>query len=211
MVKLIAFDMDGTLTDSRKMITAFINKTIAHYGRPPLPDETILRYVGLGAKYLLHETMRESGFSAPIEEIYGYYDALYKDIPAGLVAPFPGVAELLKALGDRGIIRMVLSNRPHTQTVKVIADVLPGLVDETYGQRDGIPMKPDPAALNQILAERNVAREDCMYVGDMQYDIEHARNAGVTAVGCVWGLGKEEDLLGADHLLKKPLEILDLI
>lgn len=211
MIKLIAFDMDGTLTDSGRLIVTYINKTLAHYGRPALPAGQILRHVGHGGRNLLLGVMQESGFSAEIEEIFAVYDALYQEDPSGLVTAYGGVREMLQTLGSRKIRRVVLSNRPHNQTLLICGAVLPDCLDEIYGQRPGIPMKPDPTALQMILKENGIQREECLYMGDMHYDVDVARNAGVRSVGCVWGLGGEEQVQAADFVIHAPMELIGVI
>lgn len=211
MIKLIAFDMDGTLTDSGKLIAAFANQVLAHYGKQPLSAERIHSYVGAGAKYLLQGVLKEAGSEVTAEQAYPYYDSLYADIPAGLVSAYDGIKELLTALGERGIRRVILSNRPHNQTCRICEVALAGLLDEVYGQREGIPMKPDPTALHTILKENDVAPEECLYVGDMHFDVDVAINAGVKSVGCVWGLGGYEQVKSADYVVGKATDILKIL
>ncbi len=211
MIKLIAFDMDGTLTDTTRMIPAIINKTLAHYGKEPLPAERVLCHVGHGAVNLLKGVMEECGLTADMDEINAYYSSLYNEDPSPLIDLYEGIEETLAALGEKGIRRVVLSNRPHHQTTLICGKKLPGLLDEVYGQREGIPMKPDPTALHQILRENGVSLEECLYVGDMHFDIDVAKNAGVRSVGCTWGLGGESQVKNADFVLQKPLELLEII
>ncbi|MBQ8894327.1 MAG: HAD family hydrolase [Clostridia bacterium] len=211
MIKLIAFDMDGTLTDTSRMIPAIVNKTLAHYGKGPLPAERILCHVGHGARNLLIGVMEECGFEADIDEIFAYYDSLYDEDPSPLVDPYEGVKEMLAALGEKGVRRVVLSNRPHNQTLLICKGVLGGYLDEVYGQREGIPMKPDPTALHTILRDNGVSEQECLYMGDMHFDVDVAKNAGVRSVGCVWGLGGYEQVKTADFVIQKPLELLDIL
>lgn len=211
MIKLIAFDMDGTLTDSGKLITTFANQVLAHYGKDPLPAKLIHSYVGAGAKYLLQGVLDEAGAKVSADEAYGYYDDLYAGVTPDLVSAYDGVKEMLAALGEKGIRRVVLSNRPHNQTCRICEVALPGLLDEVYGQREGIPMKPDPTALHTILKENGVALEECLYVGDMHFDMNVAINAGVKSVGCVWGLGGYEQVKNADYVIENAMDILKIL
>lgn len=211
MIKLIAFDMDGTLTDTTRMIPAIVNKTITHYGAEPLPAERILCHVGHGARNLLLGVMQECGLQVEIDEIFAYYDSLYDEDPSPLVDTYEGIEEMLAALGEKGIRRVVLSNRPHNQTLLICNGKLKGYLDEVYGQREGIPMKPDPTALHMILKDNGVKPEECLYMGDMHFDVDVAKNAGVRSVGCVWGLGGEEQVKAADYVIRKPMELLDII
>ena len=211
MIKLIAFDMDGTLTDTSRMIPAIVNKTIAHYGKAPLPAERILCHVGHGGRNLLKGVMGECGLQIDVEEIFAYYDSLYEEDPSPLVDLYEGIEEMLDTLGKKGIRRVVLSNRPHNQTLLICNGKLHGKLDEVYGQREGIPMKPDPTALHMILKDNGIQPEECLYMGDMHFDIDVAKNAGVRSVGCVWGLGGEEQVKAADFMIRTPMELLDVI
>lgn len=211
MIKLIAFDMDGTLTDSGKLISTFANRVLTHYGKEPLPAKLIHSYVGAGAKYLLQGVLDEAGANVSADEAYPYYDSLYAEVTPDLVSAYDGVKEMLTALGEKGIRRVVLSNRPHNQTCRICEVALPNLLDEVYGQREGIPMKPDPAALHTILKENGVALEECLYVGDMHFDMDVAVNAGVKSVGCVWGLGGYEQVKNADYVIENAMDILKIL
>lgn len=211
MIKLIAFDMDGTLTDTTRMIPVLVNRTLAHYNAGPLPAERILCHVGHGGRNLMKGVMGECGLEIDVEEIFGYYDSLYQEDPTPLVDLYPGIEEMLDALGQKGIRRVVLSNRPHNQTLLICNGKLGGRLDEVYGQREGIPMKPDPTALHMILRDNGVSAEECLYMGDMHFDVEVAKNAGVRSVGCVWGLGGEEQVRPADFVIHKPMELLELL
>ncbi len=209
MIKLIAFDMDGTLTDSTRIITTAVNTTLGeYYNCPPLRQEQVIPHVGFGAKSLLKGICGEAGLDADIEEMFLHYDKVYSELPPELAVPYPGIREMLEALGAKGIRRVVLSNRPHNQTLRIAGSLLGDCLDEIYGQREGIPMKPDPTALHMILKENQCSLEECLYMGDMHFDINVAKNAGVRSVGCPWGFGGIEQMKEADILLEHPMDLL---
>jgi len=211
MIKLIAFDMDGTLTNSEAIICTVVNQLLAHYGQQPLPRPTIIKHVGFGAKSLIRGVMEEIGFEVDIDEAFPIYDEIYKNADTALVEVYAGVKETLSALRQAGVHTVVLSNRPHHQTVRIINAVLPDALDEVYGEREGIPLKPDPTALNMIMAENGVTPEECLYMGDMQFDMKVAINAGVKSVGCLWGFGGKEQVGCADYVIRRPEELLEIL
>ena len=141
----------------------------------------------------------------------GYYDSLFQKDPAYTVTPYDGVKEMLLGLKEKGIRRIVFSNRPHPQTLLITKATLDGYLDEVYGHREGYPKKPDPTVLNEIMKENGCTPEECLYVGDMLFDMNVAKNAGVSSVGCPWGIGGIEQVKEADYLLEKPLDLLDVV
>ncbi|MBQ4052640.1 MAG: HAD family hydrolase [Clostridia bacterium] len=211
MIKLIVFDMDGTLTDTTRLIPAYVNKTLEHFGGKALPAKTILSFVGFGGMDLLQKSLNEANMKMTAEEVFPYYDSLFHADPAYTVKPYEGVKEMLTALKEQGLRRIVFSNRPHHQTLMIIDATLDGYLDEVYGHREGYPKKPDPTVLNAIMEENNCTKEECLYVGDMQFDMDVAKNAGVRSVGCLWGIGGEEQVGCADFPIRRPLDILDVV
>ena len=211
MIKLIAFDMDGTLVDSTNIVVSCVNRTLAHYGKPPLTMEEILPHFGIGARILLDGVTKAAGLQVDMDECFSFYDNLYRTDPTLKGAAFEGVEDTLRELKKRGIRLVVLSNRPHHQTQLIVGNTLPGLLDEVYGERAGIPRKPDPSALKTILRENQCTEDECLYVGDMAIDMEHAENAGVTGIGCLWGFGGAEALTKAERQIAHPMELLELL
>lgn len=211
MIKLMVFDMDGTLNDTTTLIPAYVNKTLEHYGAKALPNETVLGYVGYGGMDLLNKCARDAGLDKTAEEMFPYYDSLFQADPAYSVVPYEGIKETLTALREKGIHLVILSNRPHHQTLWIVDKTLDGYLDEVYGHREGFPKKPDPTVLHQIMKDNNCTAEECLYIGDMTFDMDVAANAGVRSVGCLWGIGGAEQVGGADFPIEKPADLLKII
>lgn len=211
MIKLVVFDMDGTLTDTTTIIPTYVNRALMHYGAQPVPPKTVLSFVGYGGMDLLQNCIKVAGLDKTAEEIFPYYDSLFQADPAYTVTPYDGVKEMLTALKEKGIHRVVFSNRPHPQTLLITDATLSGYLDEVYGHREGFPKKPDPTVLHTIIKENNCKLDECLYVGDMTFDMEVAKNAGVRSVGCPWGIGGLEQVRNADFLIEKPLDLLKVV
>ena len=107
----------------------------------------------------------------------------------------------------------VLSNKPHDATCKIIAHFFPGIAfDAVIGQRPGFPVKPDPGGALEILGVLGLPRADVLYLGDTATDMRTAANAGLRAVGALWGFRERAELAenGAAFFAVSPLDVLDI-
>ena len=119
--------------------------------------------------------------------------------------------EMLAGLKTLGIDTAVISNKPDFAAVNVVKLFLGELVDIAHGGREGIPLKPAPDGVFEIMEEAGVTADECIYVGDTGTDMETGKNSGIFSIGVLWGFRKEDELLenGADMIVSHPLEILD--
>lgn len=126
--------------------------------------------------------------------------------------PYAGIHELLDELVSQRIKMAVLSNKPHEITLNCVFDLLsPWEFDLVFGQRDGVPTKPDPAAALEVAQLLGLSTAEILFVGDTKIDMETARRAGCYPVGVSWGFRTVEDLMsgGARTILSNPLELLE--
>ncbi len=216
MKQAVIFDMDGTVADTLRSIAGFGNAALTAHGFPAVPVERYKQLVGNGRDLLIRRMLAESG--RPFTEtdyaaVGGTYDALYAEDPAKLVAPYPGIPELLRALRARGVKTAVLSNKPDDMTQAIAALLFPGCFDAVQGQIAGVPKKPDPTAALALCAFLGARPETTLYVGDSGVDMQTGKNAGFETVGVLWGFRGEAELKenGAVHLVRSAAEILDII
>lgn len=210
------FDMDGTIADTLASIAYFGNTALAKLGLPALPEENYRQYVGNGADRLMRRMLRAS--VAPEDEktvsaLRAEYDRLYEQDPVYLVRPYPGIPEMLRELRERNIRLAVLSNKPHDMTSFIAQKLFPGLFDIVCGQREGVPPKPDPQALLEILQELPSRKAETLYVGDSGVDLQTGKNAEMDTAGVLWGFRGESELrgIGAKFYAKTPAELLSFI
>jgi phosphoglycolate phosphatase len=114
--------------------------------------------------------------------------------------PYPGIPEMLTEIKNRGIIQAVLSNKPDAYVAALAEYYFPGQFFKTMGKLDGIPLKPDPAALEIILNDCGVSRNECVFIGDSSVDIETARNAGIDVIAVSWGFSTNNELNRYDNI-----------
>ena len=214
--KAYIFDLDGTIANTLTSIAYFGNRALEIYGYQPIEEQKYRYMVGNGAKILVRRMLRENGIDS--EEVFNrvlsLYNQSYDDNPLYLTVPYAGIPEMLKKLKSNDIKLAVLSNKPHSTTCKV-AEKLFGnqLFDLVYGQREGVPLKPDPEPLLSVIKELGVKPTECVYAGDTATDIQTGKNAGVFTVGVLWGFRDEAELREnhADAVITTANQLLDFM
>ena len=215
MKKLCIFDLDGTLMNTIPAISHFGNSALKKFGFPEIEPDRYKILVGNGRDLLIHRMLNESGNDT--EENYlnvgKAYDTAYEADPLYKTAPYDGVLDLLDTLKEKGFTLAVLSNKPDNVTQDVVRLFFGERFDIIAGQKKGVAPKPDPAGVFAILNELKITAEDSYFIGDTYVDITTGKNAGIESIGVLWGFRDEEELTnaGADHIVAKAEEILDII
>ena len=211
MYKAVLFDLDGTLTDTLEDISVAMNRALRLHGLPEWSREAYRYLVGNGARVLAQRCVRERQELA--ESVRQTYQAYYQAHNLVRTRPYDGVPELLRALAAQGMKLAVLSNKPDADTVRVVRHFFPDVPFAVVrGQREGVPVKPDPAGAVEIAAQLEISPGDFLYLGDTDVDMTCARAAGMHPVGVLWGFRTEEELRrsGAEHIIGAPDELLTI-
>lgn len=207
------FDLDGTLLDSLHDIGAAMNHALAAQGLPPHPLADYRRFVGEGVRVLVSRAV-PAGHDALHAPVLAAYKAFYAEHQLDHTRPYPGVAELLARLRREGVKLAVLSNKPDADTKRLVEALLPDVrFGAVYGERAGVPRKPDPTSALAVAAELGVAPGDCAFIGDTAVDMDTARAAGMYGVGVTWGFRDAEELQahGARVLARTADELLQAL
>lgn len=215
MKKLVVFDLDGTLVDSIVDLGNAVNFALKEYNLPQNPMSAYYGFVGNGMEDLVRRSMGDKGKD---DELYikvrKVFDEYYNAHCNDNTAPYNGIAELLEALSDKNIKTAVLTNKAQQYVGGILSKCFPSHgFASFYGQRQGVERKPHPQAFELLLKELKVKKEDCLYVGDSEVDVNTAINAGVDLVAVTWGYRSEEILkeAGAKVLANTPQEILSYV
>lgn len=215
MKKLVIFDLDGTLLNTIADLAAATNQALKHYGYPTHDEEAYRFFVGNGINKLFERALPESERTEEnVLKIRSRFVPYYDEHNADLSRPYPGITELLLSLQSKGIKIAVASNKYQAATRKLIVHYFPEITFvEVLGQREGIPAKPNPSIVNDIIAKAEVVQEEVLYVGDSNVDMQTAHNAGVTAVGVAWGFRPRTELeaLHPAHIIEKAEELIPLL
>jgi phosphoglycolate phosphatase len=215
-IRLLVFDLDGTLIDSRLDLIHSINAMLRHFERPELPGDVIATYVGDGAPALVRRALGdlhdETLFRTALEYFLGYYrihkldhTTVYAGIPEALTqvaTPSNGVQRLMA----------VLSNKPVNPSRDILQTLRLGdFFIRIYGGNSFATKKPDPLGVQTILEETGVPAVEAIMIGDSSVDVLTGRNAGLWTCGVTYGFAPHT-LEGAppDVLLETPRELGEL-
>lgn len=194
--RLVVFDLDGTLLDTIADLAAATNFALASLGYPTHDIDEIRGYVGNGIGKLLERALpRNSRNSDTLEKIRHVFVSYYDEHNADLSKPYPGVCDMLERLQTEGLMLAVASNKYQAATEKLVARYFPDIrFIAIFGQRTGVPVKPDPQIVFDIVSQAGVSLEEVVYVGDSGVDMHTARHAGVDAIGVAWGFRPRTEL-----------------
>ncbi len=210
--KAVLFDLDGTLLNTIDDLTDSMNAVLRRSGFPEHEAETFKYFVGDGMEDIVRRALpEEHRDSRTVNEGMEAYSQEYLNRYALKTRPYDGIQELLDGLTFQGIKMAILSNKPHDFTVKMVDQLLGDWTFEpVFGVRPSVPKKPDPSAALEAAGLLQVEPKDILYLGDSDVDMMTARNAGMYAVGALWGFRTAEEILsgGAQVLVKSPADIL---
>lgn len=187
-VRLLIFDLDGTLVDSEKDLALSVNAVRNEMGFKPLPIARIASYVGQGVQALIRRAVGESASEKVVERVTTRFLEYYRDHMLDHTVPYPGVREALDGLRAKKLA--VLTNKPVVFSRKMLAGLgLARYFAFIYGGNSFGQKKPDPVGVFKLLNDLKIPPEAAMVVGDSDTDVLTGRNAGVWTCGVTYGIG----------------------
>lgn len=215
MIEACIFDLDGTLINSLEDLADSSNYALEAMGLPTHSVEAYRYFVGHGAGHLVESMLpKEKRTPEILQKTMEIYRKRYAEHILDKTLPYDGIPELLKGLGQAGFKRAVVSNKPDPDVHSIIKRLFcDGLFDTVTGHRDGVPHKPDPQVIFNTCKALGAEPAHCVMLGDSAVDILTGRNAGMQAVGVLWGFRGREELLeaGAAHLIAAPGELWNVL
>lgn len=215
MIKLAIFDLDGTLLDTIDDLAAACDATLRARGLPRHSREAYRRMVGNGIRRLVERSLPENmRDDQTIESARQQFVEYYTDHIDIHTRPYDGIAEVIDALAARGTKLAVVSNKFQSGTEKLVRRYFPHTeFVAVVGQRDGIPLKPDPHSDLEIMKMAGVSASECIHIGDSAVDIATAKAAGIRSAGVTWGFRPREEIVGsgADFVADTTQDLLTII
>lgn len=196
MNKIAIFDLDGTLLDTIADLAAAANHALDSFGYPTHETNAYRFFTGSGLNMLFFRALPEDARNE--EEVLKVRQAFvdyYRLHSEDTTAPYSGIRELLMDLSAQGVALAVASNKYQEATRELVAKYFPEIeFAAVFGQREGIPVKPDPRIIEDILLATGYSKENVFYVGDSDVDMLTAKGAGVKGIGVTWGFRPKEEL-----------------
>ncbi|MGH9615916.1 MAG: HAD family hydrolase [Acidobacteriaceae bacterium] len=213
--RLIVFDLDGTLIDSRADLSQSVNAMLRHLQRPELPEDVIASYIGSGVAMLVRRALGDPHDEKQLDDAVAYFLAYYREHKLDNTYVYPGILPVLDALRAHQLrpLLAVLTNKPVGPS-RAICEAL-GLsagMFRIYGGDSFSTKKPDALGLETLLREANVEPHQAVMVGDSDVDILVAKNAGTFSIGCSYGLSPHTlEIVPPDVLVHAPLDLMPLL
>jgi phosphoglycolate phosphatase len=221
-LKLLVFDLDGTLIDSAQDLCNSVNAALNDVGFRPLPDPLIAGFVGNGAPMLMRRSLALAS-TLPLESIpedqfnraYQFFLQYYREHKLDFTYAYEGVLEALKALHELhdapsgpSRVMAVLTNKPVRPARGICEGLgLAGYFLHIYGGDSFAVKKPDPFGLRSLMDETGAQPDETIMIGDSKVDVETARNAGAWSMGCAFGFGPQNIMdTPPDILVDTPAE-----
>lgn len=213
-MKLIIFDLDGTLLNTIDDLGSACNHALEQTGYPLHSLEEYKHLVGNGINKLIERSLpAEARNEETVMRVRRHFVPYYDEHCCCLTHPYEGMKDLIAELLSEGYQIAVASNKYDAAAKAIVRHYFPYSQIQVYGQRENVPLKPDPSIVNEIINNYGVEKKDVIFVGDSDVDMQTAHNAGVCSIGVSWGFRgrKELENAEADYVADNAEELKDLI
>jgi len=214
-IRLVVFDLDGTLIDSRRDLADSVNALLGELGAAALDLDVVTGMVGEGAAVLVQRALAASALPPDTPGALDRFLAHYSERLTTHTRPYPGIPDALDGLRSEGLVLAVLTNKPQRATRQILERLgLAGWFSTVIGGDTAAGRKPDPAGLLSIAAAMRTAPRETLLVGDSAIDLQTAHRAGTAICLARYGFGLHLDdvrLRGDEAFVDDPIELLPLI
>lgn len=214
MIKLVIWDLDGTLVDSSHALAYCMNLVLDQHGMKTHSVETYKRFIGNGLKRLCQRALGEEADSEAFDMYYQELLDNYKQHYGYKMEVYEGIFPCLDYLKQAGCHMAVNTNKRQDAANAIVDSYFGGYgIEHVYGASEERPKKPDPHSVHAIMAHYGVSNEEVLYIGDSDIDMATGSNAQVHRVAAEWGFRTREELLAhnPEHLARTPQELLVLL
>ncbi len=211
-INTVIFDLDGTLLDTLEDLKKATNYALKFCNMPERTLDEVRRFVGNGVRNLMIRAVPDGESNSEFERAFAIFKEYYGQHCNDATKAYDGIPQLLQELKDRGYALAIVSNKIDSAVQDLNHKYFPQ-VDVAIGDRENLKRKPEPDSVNLALDVLNKTKQEAIYVGDSDVDLQTAQNAGLPCISVLWGFRDKEFLIehGATVFVKKPMEIIDVL
>ena len=191
---IVIFDLDGTILNTLDDLADSLNHVLEANNFPTHTIDEVRMFVGNGIRKLIERALPQDADEATRENIYKQFSEYYGQHSQDKTRPYDVIPELFNELRNVGIKIAVNTNKDEDIAKVICEKYFPGMIDVIAGGRTDTPIKPAPDGVNKILKTLNIPKEEALYVGDSDVDIQTGANCGIDEIGVAWGFRGEEFL-----------------
>ena len=209
----VIFDMDGTVLNTLEDLTDAVGAMRRQFGLEPHTIEQVRRNVGNGVEVLVERSLPEGRDDPRFDQALAFYRSYYESHDRIKTAPYPGILPLLDELKRRGVAMAVVSNKQDAAVKPLSRYFFGDRMALSMGPVPPLRRKPHPDMVWAAVEQLGKRREECLFVGDSEVDIQTAKNAGLRCAAVTWGFRERSILEGLkpDHIIGRPEELLTLL
>ncbi len=208
------FDLDGTLINSLTDLANACNYALNKFNYPPHELNKYKYFVGNGIYKLVERSVPEGlKDKNNVLKVKAIFDEYYAQHSMDNTRPYEGIIELIKTLKANNINRAVLTNKADPYAKEIVKNFFGDLIPTVVGQKPENKTKPAPDGVYDIIKILGINKEECIFIGDSNVDIQTANNAKIKSIGVLWGFRTKEELqaAGATYIVETPKEISNII
>lgn len=206
----VIFDLDGTVLNTLDDLAAAVNHALHEWGYPLRTTEEIRSFIGNGIDILIRRAIPQHCTDEEWLKARNTFKSYYSEHMLDNTKPYEGIIPLLESLKAAGIKTAVVTNKNHDMANEMIPSFFGDLIPSVIGT-DPAKRKRKPAPDGVFAAMEETGAKKAIYVGDTEVDTETAHNAGLECVGVMWGFRKGSTVEGADYIINKPEELLNIL
>ncbi len=211
--KAVIFDLDGTILNTLDDLYNSVNFSLEKNNLPLRTKKEVRAFVGNGIRLLIERAVPEKTTVEITDKCFNDFKAHYKNNSAVFTKPYENINTVLTKLKNSGVKLAVVSNKADFAVQTLVEDYFPSIFDFAVGEKENVRRKPYPDSVNCAIDNLGANRNECIYVGDSDVDIETARNANMPCISVLWGFRDESFLksFSPEYIINDPNEILEII
>ena len=212
-IRAVIFDMDGTVLNTIEDLTIATNHALRMYGLPERTVEEEYYFVGNGLYTTAKRACGEGVSDETVQKVYEELLTFYRAHSEDHTAPYEGIVDVIKSLRKEGIKTAVVSNKANAAVQNLVSKFFEDCFDGAMGETEGFALKPDKAMVEEMLRRLDISKEEAVYVGDSNVDLQTAVNSGLPCIAVSWGFRGRAKLeeYGAERIIDAPEELPDAI